>query len=280
MSEQQLTHPYVGQVAKGTARANGINLLSTFDPIVYAGEIEEAARAAGWTVRYLSPMESGPRPWFQRTATDGDSAPPRLYLSAGIHGDEISGPLSLLEMIRQPGFFAAFDVTMFPILNPDGLARGLRTNRHGIDLNRDYRNSRSLEIKGHIETLLTLGRFDASMMLHEDYEGIGAYLYELNNALNPGLGAKIIAAMGLHVPIDLRPEIEDWAARGGVISGRDLIAKLGPLEDRLEWPEAIYLTVHHTNVNYTIETPKPFPIKARVKAHIAAVETLMKALKG
>jgi hypothetical protein len=42
----------------------------------------------------------------------------------------------------------------------------------GIDLNRDYRNSRSLEIKAHIETLLTLGRFDASMMLHEDYEGI------------------------------------------------------------------------------------------------------------
>jgi hypothetical protein len=59
-----------------------------------------------------------------------------------------------------------------------------------------------------IETLLTLGRFEASMMLHEDYEGIGAYLYELNDPLDPGLGAKIIAAMGLHVLADLRPEIE------------------------------------------------------------------------
>src|SRR5260370_33716117 len=181
-------------------------------------------------------------------------------------------------MIRQPGFFAAFDVTMFPILNPDGLARGVRTNRDGIDLNRDYRNSRSLEIKGHIESTLTLGRSDASMMLHEDYEGIGAYLYELNDTLDPGLGAKIIAAMGLHVPIDLRPEIEEWAARGGVISGRDFIAKLGPLEDRPQLPEASYLAVHHTVAVYTIETPKPFPIKARVKAHIAAVETLMKTL--
>jgi murein peptide amidase A len=95
---------------------------------------------------------------------------------------------------------------MFPILNPNGLARGVRTNRDEIDLNRDYRNSRSLEIKGHIETLLTLGRFDASMMLHEDYEGIGAYLYELNDTLDPALGTKIIAAMGLHVPIDLRPQ--------------------------------------------------------------------------
>src|SRR5208282_6113869 len=143
----------------GTARVNGMNLPTTFDPVAYTRDIENAAYAAGWTVRHLSPMESGPRPWFQRIAPHGDSASPRLYLSAGIHGDEISGPLSLLEMIRQPGFFAAFDVTMFPILNPEGLARGLRMNRHGIDLNRDYRNSRSLEIKGHIETLLTLRPF-------------------------------------------------------------------------------------------------------------------------
>src|SRR5208283_5764024 len=123
------------------------------------------------------------------------------------------GPLALLEMVRQPSFFADFDVTMFPILNPDGLARGVRTNLDKIDLNRDYRNPRSPEIKGHIETLLTLGRFDASMMLHEDYEGIGAYLYELSDTLDPGLGAKIIAAMGLHVPIDLRPEIEEAPAQ-------------------------------------------------------------------
>src|ERR1700758_5244411 len=242
-----------------------MSLPNTFDPIAYARDVEHAARAAGWTVRHLSPMEAGPRPWFQRIVPDDYSASPRLYLSAGIHGDEISGPLALLEMIRRPDFFAEFDVTIFPILNPNGLASGVRTNRDEIDLNRDYRNSRSLETKGHIETLLTLGRFEASMMLHEDYEGIGAYLYELNDTLDPGLGAKIIAAMGLHVPVDLRPEIEEAVARGGVISRRDLIAKLGRLEERPDWPEAIYLAVHHTAVSFTIETPKPFPIEARVK---------------
>ena len=257
-----------------------VNPPTIFDPIAYTGEVENAARATGWAVRYLSPKEIGPRPWFQGAAPNGGSTPPQLYLSAGIHGDEISGPLALLEMIRQPGFFAGFDVTMFPILNPDGLARGTRTNRDEIDLNRDYRNSRSLEIKGHIETLQTLGRFDVAAMLHEDYEGIGAYLYELNDGLDPALGAKMIAAMGLHVPIDLRPEIDESAARGGIISRRDLVAKLGRIEKRLEWAEATYLLVYHTRVSYTIETPKPFPIKARVQAHIAAVETLMNALKG
>src|SRR3984957_14770509 len=210
-------------------------LPTTFDPIAFAGEVENAARAAGWTVRYLSPTESGPRPWLQRAATESEGRAPRLYLSSGIHGDEISGPLALLEMIRQPGCFAAFDVTMFPILNPNGLARGVRTNWDEIDLNRDYRNSKSREIKSHIETLLTLGRFEASMLLHEDYEGIGAYLYELNDTLEPGLGKKIIAAMGLHVPIDLRPEIEEAPAHEGVISRRDLIVKLGGIEDLPEW---------------------------------------------
>ena len=57
-----------------------------------------------------------------------------------------------------------------------------------------------LKSRATFETLLTLGRFDASMMLHEDYEGIGAYLYELNDTLDPGLGAKIIAAMGHSCP--------------------------------------------------------------------------------
>src|SRR5882762_1710181 len=215
----------------------------TLDPRVLAAEVESAAAADGWTIRHLSPTASGPRPWFQRAARTGPGAP-QVYLSAGIHGDEYAGPLALLEMLRQPGFFAAFNATIFPVLNPDGLARGVRENATGIDLNRDYRELKSPEIASHVETLKTLGRFDASMMLHEDYEGVGAYLYELNEMLPPLLGQNIITAMGLHVPIDLRPEIEDVAANGGVLQRRDLILKFGPIEDRSDWPEAIYLSVN------------------------------------
>jgi hypothetical protein len=93
------------------------------------------------------------------------------------------------------------------------------------------------------------------------------------------LGGEIIAAMGRHVPIDLRPEIEEVPARGGVISRRDLLAKHGRIEDRPDWPEAIYLSVHHTRVSYTTETPKPFPLEHRVQAQIAAVRTLLQAIQ-
>jgi protein MpaA len=255
----------------------------TFDPRSYARDVEESARADGWTIRHLSPTASSARPWLQRVAparraTSTGAGAPRVYLSSGIHGDEISGPLALLEMLRQPDFFSAFNATIFPILNPDGLARGTRGNADGVDLNRDYRDPQTAEIASHINALKTLGRFDAAMMLHEDFEGAGAYLYELNDALSPTLGGEIVAAMGRHVPIDLRPEIEEVPARGGVLQRRDLALKHGPIEDRPDWPEAIYLSVHHTQASYTTETPMPFPIEHRVQAQIAAVETLLGAL--
>jgi hypothetical protein len=251
-----------------------------FDPRSYARDIWESARAGGWTVRQLSPAASGDRPWLQRTAsTAATAAAPRIYLSAGIHGDEISGPLALLEMLRRPDFCASFDAVIFPILNPAGLARGVRGNADDIDLNRDYRDPKTAEVASHVEALKTLGRFDAAMMLHEDFEGVGAYLYELNDALPSALGGEIIAAMGRHVPIDLRPVIEEVSAHGGLLQRRDLLAKHGPIEDRPDWPEAIYLSVHHTKVSYTTETPKPFPLAQRVQAQIAAVETLLEALK-
>ena len=251
---------------------------AAFDPRSFAQDAVDAATAGGWTIRHLSPTLSGPRPWFQRAANTGPGAP-TLYLSAGIHGDEISGPFALLELLRRTDFFADFDVTMFPILNPDGLVKNIRHNADGIDLNRDYRNSKSAEILSHIHALESLGRFNAALMLHEDFEGVGAYLYELNDELHPALGQGIITAMGRHVPIDLRPEIEEAPAHGGIISRRDLIAKYGRIEDRPEWPEAIYLMLHHTLVTYTTETPKPFPLEARVAAQIAAVETLMDAVR-
>jgi hypothetical protein len=117
------------------------------------------------------------------------------------------------------------------------------------------------------------------MMLHEDFEGVGAYLYELNESLPPTLGGEIIAAMGRHVPIDTRPVIEDVRAHGGLIQRRDIALTHGPFENRPDWPEAIYLSILHTQVSYTTEAPGPFPLDARVQAQIAAVKTLLGALK-
>ena len=254
--------------------------MTPFSPATHVREVEEAARAGGWTIRYLSPTPAGTRPWLEHPARDRDPAnpPPRFYLSAGIHGDEVAGPLAVLEMLRQPDFFARVDAVIFPILNPEGLVRVTRGNFAGIDLNRDYRGSRSTEIRSHLEVLLKLGRFDAAMMLHEDYEGTGAYLYELNDGKCADLGQRIIAAMRKHVPIDERPEIEDVIAKNGILLRSDLIKKHGPIENRPDWPEAIYLSVNHTNVSYTTETPMLQSLANRVAAQVAAGRALIEVL--
>jgi protein MpaA len=254
-----------------------------FEPAPFVRKVEEAARAGGWTINHLSPTPSSPRPWLQRAARTERAATgkpaPRFYLSTGIHGDEVAGPLAVLEMLRIPDFFDAVDAIIFPILNPEGLARRTRGNLDNVDLNRDYKNTKSEEIRGHLAVLTTLGRFDVAMMLHEDFEGAGAYLYELNDGLIPELGFRIVAAMGQHVPIDGRPVIEEVPAHGGILQREELIRKMGPIEDRPEWPEAIYLSVNHTKVSYTTETPMLVPIEQRVAAQIAAVRTVLSALQ-
>jgi hypothetical protein len=251
-----------------------------FEPASHVQKIEEAAREGGWTIRYLSPTPVSTRPWLQRPArvTEPGKATPRFYLSTGIHGDEIAGPLAVLEMLRLPGFFDQVDATIFPILNPEGLFRAVRGNFYGIDLNRDYRGAKSSEIRSHLKVLPTLGSFDLAMMLHEDFEGTGAYLYELNDGPMPKLGPRIIDAMRKHVPIDERPIIEEVPAHGGILQRAELIRKLGPIENRLEWPEAIYLSIHHTKVSYTTETPMLVPLEQRVAAQIEAVRTVLEAL--
>jgi hypothetical protein len=254
--------------------------MTPFVPATYVREVEEAARAGGWTIRYLSPTPVGTRPWLQRPVRlrNGVKPPARFYLSAGIHGDEVAGPLAVLEMLRQPDFFSRIDATIFPILNPEGLARVVRGNFAGIDLNRDYRGPRSTETRGHLAVLPTLGRFDTAMMLHEDYEGTGAYLYELNDGPVPDLGQRIVAAMKKHVPIDERPEIEEVPARGGILQRAELIRKFGSIENRPEWPEAIYLSVNHTRVSYTTETPMLQPLENRVAAQVEAVRMVVESL--
>ena len=74
------------------------------------------------------------------------------------------------------------------------------------------------------------------------------------------------------------PRSRRFPRAGGILLRRNLVLKHGPIENRPDWPEAIYLNMHHTKVSYTTETPKPFPLVQRVQAQIAAVRTLLDAL--
>lgn len=195
----------------------------------------------------------------------------RFYFSAGIHGDEPASPLAVLKLLQENRWPDNAEVWLCPCLNPIGISLNTRANQKGIDLNRGYLNPVAEEITAHISWLERQPLFDLTMMLHEDWESNGFYLYEQNPDARPSFAEKIIEAVEKVCPIDRSETIEGRPAKGGILR-----PNLDPCS-RPDWPEAFYLITHKTRQSYTVEAPSDFPMEARVNALIAAVGTVLSA---
>ncbi len=189
----------------------------------------------------------------------------RIYISAGIHGDEPAGPLAALRLLQENQWPENVEIFLLPCLNPIGFTLNRRENAAGIDLNRDYRNSKSAEIRAHFAWLERQPKFDFYLCLHEDWESHGFYLYEQNPDHKISFAEKMIEAVKQVCPIDLSEIIEDRPAKNGIIR-----PNLNPHE-RPDWPEALYLISHKSRQGYTLEAPSDFPLATRVNALVAAV---------
>jgi predicted deacylase len=98
---------------------------------------------------------------------------PRLYLSAGLHGDEPAPPHAVLRLLEQGFCDGSCAWFLCPLLNPGGLARGTRENPEGRDLNRDYRSLLTAKARAHAAWLGRQPAFDLTLCLHEDWEAQG-----------------------------------------------------------------------------------------------------------
>ncbi len=235
----------------------------TIDIASVLQDIHAAALAAGWS---LNPITGPPElSGFYRAAP---AQSPRLYLSAGIHGDEPAGPLAVLELLRRNRFPSALELWLCPCLNPAGFPLNRRENAGGVDLNREYLHLEAQETRAHVAWLERVPAFDVAICLHEDWESHGFYLYELNPDARPSHAEEIIRRVGVVCPIDLSAEIEGRAAAGGIVR-----PNIDP-RSRPQWPEAFWLLQHKTRHSYTMEAPSDFPLTTRVNALVAAVEVV------
>lgn len=234
-----------------------------------AAQFAEAGRAAGFRVETYGEIEACPLPALTRR-TPGPR--PRIYLSAGMHGDEPAPPLALLELLKRGEFDQRAHWFICPLLNPAGLMRSTRENAGGLDLNRDYKRLKSVEIQLHAAWLRRQPNFDLTLCVHEDWEATGFYLYELNPLGRPGLADAIIAAVSRVFPIDLSPSIDGREAKGGIIRPN------GDPALREDWPEALYLRAHHSTLGYTVETASALPLAQRIEAHCAAIRSAIAGL--
>jgi predicted deacylase len=196
----------------------------------------------------------------------------RLYISSGIHGDEPAGPLAVLQLLQEDRWPDDIAIWLCPCLNPAGFPLNRRENAGGIDLNRDYRNPQSPEVRAHIQWLDRQPPLDLSLCLHEDWEASGFYVYELNPENRPSHAGKMLEAVSRVCPVDTSPMIEGRPAQNGVIR-----PGINPA-DRPQWPEAFYLITHKTRQSYTTEAPSDFPLPTRVAALTAAVRAVLDAV--
>ena len=103
----------------------------------YLAQFEKVSRGAKVTT-YATVEELG-RPWpLLRLETPGRR---RCLITAGFHGEEPAGPLSVLDHVEQLLDFArARDValTLYPCVNPSGFEGGHRYNASGEEPNNDF----------------------------------------------------------------------------------------------------------------------------------------------
>ena len=190
----------------------------------------------------------------------------RVYISAGIHGDEPAGPLAVRELLRENAWPVDVDLWVCPCLNPTGFPLSKREGAHGTDLNRDYRHQTTGEVRAHVAWLEKQPRFDLCLCLHEDWEAHGFYVYELNPDHRPSIASTMVESVRAVCPIDDSPLIDGREAREGIIR-----PNIDPAH-RPDWPEAFYLLMNKTRLSFTTETPSDFPLALRTSAQVAAVK--------
>jgi len=238
------------------------------DPDALHHVIESEARRHGWAIDHCVTDHGLALPVLSRPAHSPDAL--RCYLSAAIHGDEPAGPLALLDLLRHRLLPDSVHFEIFPLLNPDGLRQNSRFNGSGIDLNRDYNHLQAPETRAHVRWLQSQPPFDLTVLLHEDWESNGFYLYELLPPDGHSLAPQIVHDVSRVCPIE----------HSELIDGRQAHAPgiLHPPVDpaaRTDWPEAFWLLQNRSRRNLTLEAPSDFPLATRIAALATGILTAL-----
>lgn len=110
----------------------------------------------------------------------------RVCFSAGIHGQEISGPLGILTFLKKynsqksdPG------IVLLPLANPHGFFKETRKNHQGVDLNKKFFEKPQPKQIQKIISTLDYEKIDFFITLHEDDEKDGFYIYKYSSINGP-----------------------------------------------------------------------------------------------
>ena len=228
-------------------------------------------RASGMRMQKVAELDGFP---CYEVVSSAISTQPTIYLSAGIHGDEVGSTEGLLRWAEsRQNQLSSLPMLIYPCLNPWGLENNSRLDAHGIDLNRVWHHAQNPLVymikektdKIHLSLVLTL---------HEDFDGQGVYLYEPSgNGRSNGRAEGIIQSSQPWIQPDPRRMIDGRRARKGIIRPRPN----NPPEDGI--PEALYFYRRHKCPTFTFETPSEFDLNLRIKAQSAMIQRAVTSIQ-
>ncbi|MDD5221544.1 MAG: DUF2817 domain-containing protein [Candidatus Pacebacteria bacterium] len=100
----------------------------------------------------------------------GAQAKKKLLLSAGMHGNEISGVLAIPRILRDISldaeYYKDWEIKIITPVNPVGTVFQSRYNKDGIDINRDFKDYKTIEAKNMKEILFSF-KPDMIVNFHE-----------------------------------------------------------------------------------------------------------------
>lgn len=187
-----------------------------------------------------------------------------IYLSAGVHGDEPAGAWALLQWaeshlrdLRKGAFL------LVPCFNPVGFIGNTRADAQGVDINRCFDEEENA-LMATWRSWIASRSLALGICLHEDYDALGCYVYELSGRRKP-VSEPLMKACESLMRRDGRSIIDGRAAKRGIIR-REKIPK------GITGPEAIVLRHLGCPVTLTFETASELALGDRVSAQLRFIE--------
>jgi len=196
----------------------------------------------------------------------------RVGIFAGVHGDEPGGSAAAVEFLSRlhedPAPALGYELFVYPVCNPWGYARDARWLKSGADMNREFwRGSDESEVLVLEGQLMKLA-FDGIVSLHGDDTSGGLYGFVKGHQLTRHVLEPSLEAASKFLPRNFDRSIDNFHANQGIIED-GYTGILGAPPTQTPRPFEI-----------VFETPANAPSDLQVKAHVAAVLTMLERFRS
>lgn len=194
----------------------------------------------------------------------------RVFVSAGIHGNEPAGVEAVVSLIEEIGQdklnLSAVQIEFMPLLNPWGWVRNLKWNGDAIDVNRKFIKVVTQE-STIIKKIICKKRYDITIDLHEDgrYDGFYCLTYDNPNSKTARELASTIAKKGF--------PLREFKGQTGFIH-----ISRSAFKDLSRPTLAFYCRLNATEKAYLFETPFDRKFEDRTYLHKTSILYLLDSL--